>query len=64
MKQVKRILRENTTVDTQTGEVLQRETTVQFSKEPAYVKLYLIALARTSRMMGSLRAVTTCSSKF
>ena len=25
MKQVKRILRENTTVDTQTGEVLQRE---------------------------------------
>ena len=32
MKQVKRILRENTTVDTQTGEVLQRETTVQFSK--------------------------------
>ena len=40
MKQVKRILRENTTVDTQTGEVLQTETTVQFSKEPAYVKLY------------------------
>ena len=38
MKQVKRILRENTTVDTQTGEVLQQETTVQFSKEPAYVK--------------------------
>ena len=25
MKQVKRILRENTTVDTQTGEVLQRK---------------------------------------
>ena len=44
MKQVKRILRENTTVDTQTGEVLQRETTVQFSKEPAYVKLYFDCL--------------------
>ena len=31
-------MRENTTVDTQTGEVLKRETTVQFSKEPGFVK--------------------------
>ena len=34
-KEMKRVLRENTTVDTQTGEVLKRETTVQFSKSLA-----------------------------
>ena len=38
-KEMKRVLRENTTVDTQTGEVLKRETTVQFSKEPGFVVL-------------------------
>ena len=41
---MKRVLRENTTVDTQTGEVLKRETTVQFSKEPGFVKLYFDCL--------------------
>ena len=50
-KEMKRVLRENTTVDTQTGEVLKRETTVQFSKEPGFVKLYSTALAYTSRTM-------------
>ena len=40
-KEMKRVLRENTTVDTQTGEVLKRETTVQFSKEPGFVKALL-----------------------
>ena len=40
-KEMKRVLRENTTVDTQTGEVLKRETTVQFSKEPGFVKFLL-----------------------
>ena len=51
-KEMKRVLRENTTVDTQTGEVLKRETTVQFSKEPGFVKLFLLtALAYTSRTM-------------
>ena len=43
-KEIKRVLRENTTVDTQTGEVLKRETTVQFSKEPGFVKLYFDCL--------------------
>ena len=50
-KEMKRVLRENTTVDTQTGEVLKRETTVQFSKEPGFVKLTTTALAYTSRTM-------------
>ena len=50
-KEMKRVLRENTTVDTQTGEVLKRETTVQFSKEPGFVKLYSTALVYTSRTM-------------
>ena len=51
-KEMKRVLRENTTVDTQTGEVLKRETTVQFSKEPGFVKLFTsTALAYTSRTM-------------
>ena len=45
-KEMKRVLRENTTVDTQTGEVLKRETTVQFSKEPGFVKLYFDCLWR------------------
>ena len=50
-KEMKRVLRENTTVDTQTG-VLKRETTVQFSKEPGFVKLFTsTALAYTSRTM-------------
>ena len=40
-KEMKRVLRENTTVDTQTGEVLKRETTVQFSKEPGFVSFLL-----------------------
>ena len=43
-KEMKRVLRENTTVDTQTGEVLKRETTVQFSKEPGFFKLYFDCL--------------------
>ena len=43
-KEMKRVLRENTTVDTQTGEVLKRETTVQFSKEPGFVKFYFDCL--------------------
>ena len=56
-KEMKRVLRENTTVDTQTGEVLKRETTVQFSKEPGFVKLFFTstALAYTSRTMVQLR---------
>ena len=43
-KEMKRVLRENTTVDTQTGEVLKRETTVQFSKEPGFVAFYFDCL--------------------
>lgn len=43
-KNVKRILREDTTIDNQTGEVLQRRTTAQFTKEPAFVKLYFDCL--------------------
>ena len=50
-KEMKRVLRENTTVDTQTGEVLKRETTVQFSKEPGFVVFTSTALAYTSRTM-------------
>ena len=50
-KEMKRVLRENTTVDTQTGEVLKRETTVQFSKEPGFVSFTSTALAYTSRTM-------------
>ena len=51
-KEMKRVLRENTTVDTQTGEVLKRETTVQFSKEPGSSSFTSsTALAYTSRTM-------------
>ena len=51
-KEMKRVLRENTTVDTQTGEVLKRETTVQFSKKSlASSSFTSTALAYTSRTM-------------
>ena len=50
-KEMKRVLRENTTVDTQTGEVLKRETTVQFSKSLASSSFTSTALAYTSRTM-------------
>ena len=42
-KEMKRVLRENTTVDAQTGEVLKRETTVQFSKR-AWLRQALLRL--------------------
>ena len=41
-KEMKRVLRENTTVDTQTGEVLKRETTVQFKR--AWLRQALLRL--------------------
>ena len=50
-KEMKRVLRENTTVDTQTGEVLKRETTVQFKKSLASSSFTSTVLAYTSRTM-------------
>lgn len=44
MEKLKRVLREETTVNNETGKVLKRETTMVFSKEPAYVKLYFDCL--------------------
>lgn len=44
MKATKRVLREDTEYDSQTGEVTRRKTTFEFSKEPAYVKLYFDCL--------------------
>ena len=42
-KEMKRVLRENTTVDTQTGEVLKRNYGAVL-KEPGFVKLYFDCL--------------------
>ena len=44
MKALKKVLREDTIIDEQTGEIIKRETTFEFSKEPAYVKLYFDCL--------------------
>ena len=44
MKEKKRILYEETELDSSTGEVLKRKTSLQFPKEPAYVKLYFDCL--------------------
>lgn len=43
-KSTKRILKEETTVDMTTGEVIQRNTTTVYDKEPDFVKLYLDCL--------------------
>lgn len=44
MKATKRVLREDVEYDSATGEITRRKTTLEFSKEPAYVKLYLDCL--------------------
>lgn len=44
MKSTKRILREDTEYDSETGEIKSRKTTFEFTKEPAYVKLYFDCL--------------------
>lgn len=44
MKQTKTILREEREVDSTTGELLRHKQVIQYSKEPAYVKLYLDSL--------------------
>ena len=43
-KQQKRILYEEQEIDYETGEIVRRKTTLKFSKEPAYVKLYFDCL--------------------
>ncbi len=43
-KNTNRVLQEEVVVDSQTGEVMRRKTTLQFKKEPAYVKLYFDCL--------------------
>lgn len=40
----KRVLYEEQEIDGETGEIIKRKTTLQFSKEPAYVKLYFDCL--------------------
>ncbi len=44
MKNTKRVIKEKTTVDNTTGEILSKETEFQFSKEPNYIKLYFDCL--------------------
>lgn len=44
MKSVKRVLREDTEYNSETGKITSRKTTLEFSKEPAYVKLYFDCL--------------------
>lgn len=44
MKDKKRVIREENTVDKETGEVIRRTTVLQFDKEPNYIKLYLDCL--------------------
>ncbi len=39
-----RVLYEETEIDNETGEVIRRKTSLQFTKEPAYVKLYFDCL--------------------
>ena len=50
-KEMKRVLRENTTVDTQTGEVLKRENYGAVLKRAWLRQALLTALAYTSRTM-------------
>ena len=51
-KDRKRLLREETEVDYQTGEVTRRKHTVQFEPEPNYIKLYLDCLGVFSGNAG------------
>lgn len=44
MNPVKRVLREDTEYDGETGQITSRKTTFEFNKEPAYVKLYFDCL--------------------
>ena len=44
MKRKNKILYEETEIDNETGEIIRRKTSLQFSKEPAYVKLYFDCL--------------------
>ena len=44
MKSTKTVLREEKTVDMATGEVVREKHTLQYKKEPAFVKLYLDCL--------------------
>ena len=44
MVKKKRVLYEEQEIDNETGEVLRRRTSLQFPKEPAYVKLYFDCL--------------------
>ena len=50
-KEMKRVLRENTTVDTQTGEVLKRKLRCSSQKSLASSSFTSTALAYTSRTM-------------
>lgn len=43
-KDKQRVIREENTVDKETGEVVRRTTVLQFDREPNYVKLYLDCL--------------------
>ena len=44
MKDKSRVIREENTVDKETGEVIRRTTVLQFDREPNYIKLYLDCL--------------------
>ncbi len=44
LKSTKRVIKEKTTVDKVTGEILSKETEFQFAKEPNYIKLYFDCL--------------------
>lgn len=52
MTKKNKILYEETEVDNDTGEVIKRRTTLQFTKEPAYVKLYFDCLGVAIRNEG------------
>ena len=43
-KSKQRVIREENTVDKETGEIIRRTTVLQFDREPNYVKLYLDCL--------------------
>jgi hypothetical protein len=52
MTKKNKILYEETEVDNDTGEVIKRRTTLQFAKEPTYVKLYFDCLGVVIRNDG------------
>ena len=62
-KEMKRVLRENTTVDTQTGEVLKRNYGAVL-KEPGFVKLYFDCLGvyiKNDGLSASLNDIKLCT---